>query len=466
MFKKLVNIINKSTEAAGKLGSSFSKIKNTVTSVTCDIGQKAADVFDSNDNSEQGVLNSIDAIKKWLTQLQGKASPAALRVIQAELKVLSFIQSPAMSGITIENLIFLLDKSLKMKKDDQEGEMIRDSFCSMTQIIMLITEARMLLTIQNKKEESISILTYTGDILSESIINVGFLAGGVEAISNVTCNNIFSAQEKDGFFKKLTSWITNKSDLQSKKEEYYLSLENMYRIFDRYFPLIGPNILIYGILERYRPIIVNYRKEEALLPSKSKNNDNKDHNKSAAVINKVVNVAATAYTVYSGGGISGIGDLFSSGGASDIGLLDDMKILGSLSGHTNVVNKKTSNSVEDADNNSPLKKNSIILKEELSEFEQKKEKTDNRISRINEELSDCTKQLEKTAIFKISERSRLKGRIDNLTIELNKTQMEADKIEKSIQSTRKELTSVSAYEDKFRIFEEELKRIADKYAVC
>ena len=66
----------------------------------------------------------------------------------------------------------------------------------------------------------------------------------------------------------MVKWIGNKTGLQKKEAEYNESLANLFDTLDMYASLIGPSILVHGMLKRYIPQVMNsYRQKKYKLIS-------------------------------------------------------------------------------------------------------------------------------------------------------------------------------------------------------
>ena len=207
-------------------------------------------------------LDSASSMKNWLMTVRPNVSPALAETIKGQLYVLSFVQSPAMTGMAVDNLIVCLDKSLKAAADESEKTFTRETFCSMIQNMMFLEDARLTYAINKNKEEAGALLTQAGELLDSTMMAIAstVVTSGA-ALPSVM--NIFAEQVgQSGFFKKLGSWVAHKKEEESKKADYYANIVNMYKTLDRYSPLIGPSILICGMLERYRPMVVSYYHEQ------------------------------------------------------------------------------------------------------------------------------------------------------------------------------------------------------------
>lgn len=263
----------KSVKSVTRLVNSVSSLASSGTGLIKNLSHKAvnpegevvvSDILEDNvpQKKDGVVLDSASSIQNWLTSVRPEVSPAIAEAIQGQLYVLSFVQTPTMAGMAVDNLIFCLDKSLKKASYEEEKAFIRETFCSMIQNLMFIGDARLAYAIEKNREEAGALLIQAGDILNSTISaiasSVSAPGAAIPQIANIFENQV----AKEGFFKKIGSWISKKKEIESKKADYYLTISNMFKVLDRYSSLIGPSILICGMLERYRPAVISYYREQ------------------------------------------------------------------------------------------------------------------------------------------------------------------------------------------------------------
>ena len=53
------------------------------------------------DKSDQGVINSVDSAKSWLSSLESNSKSAWVPVIKQQITILESVESPSMSGMKI-----------------------------------------------------------------------------------------------------------------------------------------------------------------------------------------------------------------------------------------------------------------------------------------------------------------------------------------------------------------------------
>lgn len=232
---------------------------NSVTEVIADRrsgeSSKMADVGGAEGHSVK-IIDTIDKLEEWIAVTQTEASKPAALVLQQQLQVLNYVQSPAMSGMIIDNIIVCLYKSLELAETDADKEAIRGSVASLLQSVLFMTEARLQYDVKKNKEEAIEMISSAGNLISDSVAAVASMLtpvpGAKTRVMVPVVKNILSSQAiQGGFFAHLLSAKKKQEIIDEKIKEHNTMLENLFATFDRYYDLIGPSIQIHGVLSRY-----------------------------------------------------------------------------------------------------------------------------------------------------------------------------------------------------------------------
>lgn len=232
---------------------------NSVTEVIADRrsgeSSKMADVGGAEGHSVK-IIDTIDKLEEWIAVTQTEASKPAALVLQQQLQVLNYVQSPAMSGMVIDNIIVCLYKSLELAETDADKEAIRGSVASLLQSVLFMTEARLQYDVKKNKEEAIEMISSAGNLISDSVAAVASMLtpvpGAKTRVMVPVVKNILSSQAiQGGFFAHLLSAKKKQEIIDEKIKEHNTMLENLFATFDRYYDLIGPSIQIHGVLSRY-----------------------------------------------------------------------------------------------------------------------------------------------------------------------------------------------------------------------
>ena len=219
----------------------------------------------------QTIVSTIDGMQTWLQSLEPDATPSTMQVLQSQLKVLRYVQSPAMTGMAIDNMIVCLHEAIRTAEDEETKGHIRKAFASMFQNYMFFTEATLLVAENSQKQEGLQLLSQAGEMLSETVTQSAQMIVGIRGklksakIAKVLVKNIFAEPEtQSNFVKKVIKYYSDKKQLADKQHQFDVITEQLFDTFDQYADLIGPSIQIKGMLSRYRKQLVEKRRAAKL----------------------------------------------------------------------------------------------------------------------------------------------------------------------------------------------------------
>lgn len=235
-----------------KAGEVVSSVTNSLATVKSSKPSKVEKTESSTD-----VIDSLDGLSNYLHALQPDASPAVTMALQSQLQVLQYVQSPTMTLMVVDNVMVMLHKALKSAESDEQREALRESFASLLQSLIFVTEARLRYEVDSNKEESVRLLADAGDMLMNSVSSTAMMvvpvAAGVKvgkALPRMV--NVLSAQnEQKGFLARLIMVKGKKAIIEEKKAEFDKTLNYIFDTLDSYAELIGPSIQLHGMLKRY-----------------------------------------------------------------------------------------------------------------------------------------------------------------------------------------------------------------------
>ena len=212
------------------------------------------------------IISTIDGMKTWLTNLGQDTTPALMQTLQMQLQVLKQVQSPSMTGMALDNMMLCMSKAVNTATNDSELANIREAFASMIQNYFFMQEANLRCAQLKDREEGAKLLTQAGEMLSDAVTKTATaLTGSTIDMATTVVRNIFEAEAvQKGYIKNLFAWIGDKKQLKEKEKEFNQTLEMLFETFDLHATLIGPSILIKGMLSRYRKTILEYRENEKL----------------------------------------------------------------------------------------------------------------------------------------------------------------------------------------------------------
>ena len=249
-----LNFLDKLKEV--DLGKTFDTISNIASSV---MGPSESDeeVSESDKKDKAQTIDSIESLGDYLQGLQEGASPAIVMALQSQLQLLKHVKSPTMSLMAIDNIMVCLYKSLKSAESIQAKEELREVFASLLQSFIFVSEAQLKYEIDSNKEESVRLLAEAGDMLMSSVSAVGSLAIPVAAGAKVGCAlpkmvNVLATNTAQGSFLSRLILVRGRKDIiEEKKRDFDKTLNFIFETLDKYAELIGPSILLYGMLNRY-----------------------------------------------------------------------------------------------------------------------------------------------------------------------------------------------------------------------
>ena len=268
-FKDLKNVdISKTIDSISDIASSI-------------IGTSESKEDNSKDskNEDKQTIDSVESLDNYLQGLQEGASPAVLMALQSQLHLLKHVKSPTMSMMAIDNIMVCLYKSLKAAESKQAKEELREVFASLLQSFIFVSEAQLKYEVDSNKEESVRLLAEAGDMLMSSVSAVSSIA--IPAVAGVKVGkalpkmvNILASNSAQGsFFSRLILVKGRKDIIEEKKREFDKTLNFIFETLDKYAELIGPSILLYGMLNRYaHGLVERYSMEQYKSVSKSISN--------------------------------------------------------------------------------------------------------------------------------------------------------------------------------------------------
>lgn len=205
----------------------------------------------------------------WVRQLQTEASGPALQALQSQLQVLRYVESPSMTSMALDNILVALHKSLKEAEEPRQRELLQETFASLLQSFVFMSEARLQHEIESNQKQTIQLLSEAGDFLANSVLQVTTLVatGGASAVvqgaSTVArvmpvVNNVMAATGvQKSFLGRLISAKGKKAEIEARKTNFYKSIEYMFDTLDRYAELIGRSIQLHGMLKRYADQLID-----------------------------------------------------------------------------------------------------------------------------------------------------------------------------------------------------------------
>ena len=211
-------------------------------------------------------INSIKELNKWIAAAQADATNSVSFALQAQLSALKSVETSVLSGMVVDNILVCLQKALNASESEKEKGILRDSFASLLQSVVFVSEARLQYDIKKNKEAAIQILTSAGNMISMSASAVASLLIPTpgKAIKIVPIiNNVLNPAILDvGSVSALLSAKKKHELLEERIKDHNKMLNNLFKTLDRYYDMIGPSILVHGMLSRYTDQLVDEFIEE------------------------------------------------------------------------------------------------------------------------------------------------------------------------------------------------------------
>lgn len=272
----------KKMDVSGALGAVADKVTDSISDTMSGVAERLTQRGDdASESLEQQVakqeqktdtplqINTLEQMTDWVRQLQTEASGPALQALQSQLQVLRYVESPSMTSMALDNILVALHKSLKESEEPRQRELLQETFASLLQSFVFMSEARLQHEIESNQKQTIQLLSEAGDFLANSVLQVTTLVatGGASAVvkgaSTVArvmpvVNNVMAATGvQKSFLGRLISAKGKKAEIESRKTNFYKSIEYMFDTLDRYAELIGRSIQIHGMLKRYADQLID-----------------------------------------------------------------------------------------------------------------------------------------------------------------------------------------------------------------
>lgn len=222
-------------------------------------------------------IESKQQMQQWLNQLAPSATPAISIALENQLQVLDNVFSATLAGMAIDNMLFALQKALNCATNEEEKTNLRDNFCMMIQNFVFINEAKLLYASEQNRLEAAQLLGQAGCKMMQCAVNIGMeviktvqmgvvegtveqggKAAAAELAKKITTSDIppvvknpFEGEEAEKLLENLAKSLAKKKILEEKRQEFDKMMYNLFPMFDRYCEMIGPSLLICGMLERY-----------------------------------------------------------------------------------------------------------------------------------------------------------------------------------------------------------------------
>lgn len=248
-----MGVVNKFKGLSGGLTGKIGHISESMVSAINGYVEKISDKnVECRDTLE---INNINELQKWINAAQSGATSSVSFALQAQLNALKSVETAVLSGMVIDNILVSLYKALELSDTEKEKVILKDSFASLIQSVIFVSEARLQYDIKKNKEVAIQILSSAGNMISMSASTLAALlvpAPGkamkvIPVINNVLKSNLLDV----GSISSLLSAKKKQELLEERVRDHNKMLNNLFKTFDRYHDMIGSSIQVHGMLSRY-----------------------------------------------------------------------------------------------------------------------------------------------------------------------------------------------------------------------
>ena len=249
-----------------KITKGLTGLMNTVSSIS-GIAENVKDIVSESESAEEkveatAVIETIDQMEQWITSLQTEASKPAAMVLQQQMNVLKYVESPTMSGMMVDNIIVCLYKALEVAENEEHKVVLRDSVAALLQSVLFMSEAKVQYEIKKNKEEAVEMIANAGNLFTESVTAIAcVMIPGAQAAAMPAVKNVLSENKMGSAVSMFLTAKKRQDILDDKIMEHNEMLDNLFQTLDKYFDIIGPSIQIHGVLSRYRGQLVEHYRQ-------------------------------------------------------------------------------------------------------------------------------------------------------------------------------------------------------------
>lgn len=446
IFDKLKDVkIDKVVDTASSIGELFSSGKkddkvDKILGAVSTVGELISSKKSVDNNKEKAGADCVDVastgltsspiqdMKNCLSDLQLNAQRPVAMALKSQIEILNFVQSPTIPRMVIDNIMSYMNNALRATNEQEQREILQESFVDLLQCFVYVMEARLRYEIGQDKEVPVKLLVGAGDLLIDSVLTVAKMAvtdGNISKIENVLASNV----EHENFFKHLVV-VSGNNKTTEKVKEFYKILEYLYEILDKYAEVIGTSIQLHGMLKRYaddmveKYTIVQYdaiMKQVKAVETKDKEADKYEDDmleKGMEIIGALVFDQTKLISV--GAGL--VSDMINKGKGAKSSAEPEQE------------------SVQD------IKR---TLESQLKDYETQLAKYDADIARMNDELNSLS-------IFRQSRKSELQ-------MDIEMSNEERSRVAKRVLSCSKKLSVVTDLQEEVEKYSSNLYRIVNKF---
>ena len=206
-------------------------------------------------------ITSVEQMESFLEGLQATASDSLASALSAQLQVIRYVNSPELTGTTIDTLLQNLKKAKEYAVTPREKDRVMEQGTLMMQNYVFFLKAKLVYAIEDNKEEGRRLFAQAGTQLTKCVTAVMLDTSGLDT-DVVVCNNLFDDVEQNvGLFRGLLNWWNKEKDNQKKRQDFYKGLHSMIGKLHKGRDIVGQSNIIAGLIENHTEGLADFATE-------------------------------------------------------------------------------------------------------------------------------------------------------------------------------------------------------------
>ena len=209
-------------------------------------------------------IESVAELESYLENLRTQATPSWQSALDAQLQVLSYVNSPELIGTTLDSLFASIKKAKTAAKDDIEKELIMERGAIFIQNFVFFLHAKLIYAVDQNRKQGEELQKKAAKILMKSVTSaVGGAAGGPQAAAIQFSNAFIEEITSDDVINRFILYFNKKAENARKKNQFFESLTLLYDKLERHYATVGKCDVIAGLIRNYAEKLANHQTKEA-----------------------------------------------------------------------------------------------------------------------------------------------------------------------------------------------------------
>ncbi len=201
-------------------------------------------------------ITSIDHLSYVLTELRNQESSdsALAYALDAQLQVLSIINSPKLSISFYDLMLDSLKTAIQRAGNQQEKEEYRRCAAIMTNSMVFFFDARLYWEKNTWNEQGIALLKNACNLVADSSTVLIAKTTKTPVVNNGLGNRMFYSltSNTNGFFDDLIDWFIKGFRIDKYRSEFHNFLLQLFEKLERYRDIYGRQVLLCELIYRYK----------------------------------------------------------------------------------------------------------------------------------------------------------------------------------------------------------------------